>query len=471
MPTLMESEEAPLIKEAKVDLEKSVANSSWDELGSATDITARLSKQLKCFPTTDTPGFTVDVTQVNRRISFSLDIFKGILVFLMTMGHTLITLSPPNIRNTSTLATFVMNACASQCFGGFMIAFGYSCYGAYLKVDERSKGAAVRFQRVLRTCALPVCGAWVCSFAWAFLCFKVSVTKLTLVEILTFYKVFGNGPDFLLCFSINLAVTYILWEPITNRVQNVKQPYRQAVAVALLLCPIFLSFCVIHNCSGLKHYLNFFMPCRYRGLAFESPNLPALPYLFDFGLGVTAALAKEEWLGHLRPEGNSMIMPWSSASFWLLVSLIATIGFYITFTPLKNIFWDAQLGNVRVQTPWGWMIRGFDEGPSMLWLLSTVFPIQCWFVISFFMAKGSLASQCDQGPLCLFRWFTKALEHLGANVLFYLVVADVFLAGLFRANSFAPDQYPFDTMDAFGCTILILLMGGFIHYLAATARK
>merc|ERR1719316_2144556 len=75
----------------------------------------------------------------------------------MTMGHTLITLSPPNIRNTSTLATFVMNACASQCFGGFMIAFGYSCYGAYLKVDERSKGAAVRFQRVLRTCALPVC--------------------------------------------------------------------------------------------------------------------------------------------------------------------------------------------------------------------------------------------------------------------------------------------------------------------------
>lgn len=69
------------------------------------------------------------------------------------------------------------------------------------------------------------------------------------------------------------------------------------------------------------------------------------------------------------------------------------------------------------------------------------------------------------------RWFTTSLEHLGANILFYLVTADLFLAGIYRGTQ-AVEQFPlWGTSDAAWCAAGILIMGRFIHYLAASSRK
>jgi hypothetical protein len=55
-----------------------------------------------------------------------------------------------------------------------------------------------------------MCGAWVCSFAWGFLCFKMPLTWEMGKTMLTFYNLVGNGPDFLLGFSIMLSTMYLL---------------------------------------------------------------------------------------------------------------------------------------------------------------------------------------------------------------------------------------------------------------------
>merc|ERR1719160_103797 len=144
--------------------------------------------------------------------------------------------------------------------------------------------------------------------------------------------------------------------------------------------------------------------------------------------------------------------------------------------PLFSL-WSLNYGNIMASTAWGPVTRGFSDGPSPLWLLGNLCPIYLLFSVSTFAML--LTEQLDRGGkgndnpgagalfLPIIRFFFSELEHLGQNVLLYLVVGDVCLAGLWRGKQ---NEWPLDTRGCGVVTLMICLTSRFIHYLGASSR-
>lgn len=416
-------------------------------------------------------GVCVDVHNFVLRSSSALDIFKGILVLLMTASHLMIALCSPQERAESFISLLVCNAASSGCFVGFMIAFGYASYPQYLREWPDPPDATERRARVFRACIHPILGAWVCQFAWCFVYHKYLPTPSTVISIFTFARVFGNGPDFLLGFSINLFLAYMLWGML-NKIHGSVQPgWRQdAVAVGLVLAPVLLTLTPVPDCRGFGRTVQIFLPCQQREI--DSVNLAALPHLLDFGLGVLLACVKDRFISDLRPISNNEkqstmhLLPWHAVRQWTIATAIVLFSMCVLFVPLGQVWFITDLGNVQVQTAYGWIIRGFAGGPSACWLLSTVWPVSMLAILSFTLAVAK-----DFFTFGSFMYnVTVLLEHLGANVLYYLIVGDILLAGMFRGFE-QVDPYPLSVMGCLYCTIAFLAIGWCLHYMAKMSRK
>merc|ERR1719440_2447512 len=181
---------------------------------------------------------------LSRLCNDSLNVFKGILTILMTWAHTQLTLLPPVEQYYYSLPHFIGNAASSICFLGFMLAYGFSCDNAYLS-DWKERSSAERFQRMARSAAIPVGGAWCCAFAWGWMCFKLPLDFQTFLNILDFRLTLGNGPDFLLCFSGCIVVMYVL-RNLVNIGLRKENPVRRCVCIAvLLLLPLALTRLIV----------------------------------------------------------------------------------------------------------------------------------------------------------------------------------------------------------------------------------
>jgi len=413
------------------------------EEGDVEESVALLRPVVKCAPPLD----------LSRLCNGSLNVFKGIMVIFMTWAHTDLTLLPPAAQYYFSLPHFIGNAAASLCFLGFMLAYGFSCDNAYLS-DWKERSAAERFQRMARSAAIPVGGAWCCAFAWGFMCFKLPLELPTFIQILDFRLTIGNGPDFLLCFSACIVVMYIL-RPLVNIGLRTDHPVRCCLSVLLLLLgPLALTKLIVTDCTGTRKYFGYFVECTYRDA--WSPVLPALPHLFYFNMGLLLARVVRSVDADLKAgawiNGHKLAV---SSAFFGLVSVICCYPLYTV--------WAYNFGNLSVPTKWGPINRGFVDGPSVLWLLGNVFPV-------FALLALSLASQYMVTNYCAGRWFAPVrvihseITNLGANVLLYLVVADICLAGLYRGNY---GQFPLDTQGCFFMVCGITCLTRFLQFLAA----
>jgi len=444
-------------------------------------------------------GLLLDMHQLLRDASATLDVFKGSLVVLMAASNVIITMSSTTLRSHSFASLVICNAASSQCFVGFLLAFGFSCYGQYLqeRADPPSpKELSTLRLRVLRAIAGPVLGAWVCNFAWCFLCLKNELTRANLIDVATFSRVFGNGPDFLCSFSLDLALVYVLWHPIKRLLDNAgkasehvpesehpsvglisgisPENRRDILALAIALSPLLLTMVAVPDCTSNRRWVQWFLVCDKREV--DTPSLPALPHLMDFSLGIVVAACWNRFLADLRPVGNGgpsggfSILPMQAIRRWCFFMVGASMTLLVLFVPLGQVWLHKDLSVLQMATPFGQMIRGFSNGPSALWLLATLWPVATWagIVVVLVTLRGTALGFLLKWPLL---WF----EHLGANVLYYLVVTDLFLAGMYRglptAFSTKIDPFPFTLPNCLVCTALILLSGRFLHFIARGARK
>jgi hypothetical protein len=403
--------------------------------------------------------------EIFATVSSGLDIFKGVLCFLMIYSHVNLCLVNPQEVYYGKLGHFVGNAASGMCFLGFVFSYGYTCYWAYLS-DWTPRPYSVRLNRVLRSAILPIIGAWVCSFAWSYMCFKIPITQESFVDILLFYYVWGNGPDFLISFTTLLLASFALRTPINYALSCDGTPRGRvrfaAGCVSLVVVPLLLTKLVVPDCTGNKRYFMFFLPCDKRepvGMA----NLPGLPHFFYFNLGVLAAVfikygadrfeKMTEQLSSVRQMLQAPIVS-SLATGTLVLNVVLAILAY----PLYTVWWT-NYGNIAVSTPYGEILRGWSRGPSALWLIGNLWGIYTLLVLSLVLA--ALARQF--WPLAT---VCKEMEHFGANVLINLVMSDCLLAGMYRGTSF-----PLTCVQGGMCTICIMMTGRFVHYLGASGRK
>jgi len=396
----------------------------------------------------------INVPQVCSR---SLDAFKGVLVILMTYAHVDLCLMSPMLQYYSPLPHFVGNAAAGLCFLGFMLAYGFSCDIAYLS-DNTNRTAAERFVRVARSALMPVAAAWVCSMAWGYICFKLPLNTESLIMILDFRLAIGNGPDFLLCFTACVLTMFPLRHTMNRALSAPALWQRLLTAVVMLVIPLMLTRLVINDCTGMKKYLNYILECRHREP--YAPNLPGLPHLFYFNLGVLLSRHVKAVTTRIETESIQNIELGQLGFLHLSLALV----FLILSYPLLSL-WSFNYGNLDAPTQWGEVTRGFDRGPSVLWLLGNLFGINLLLtscVGTHLLAEHWGAPYLSLAPV---RWLMSELEHLGANVLMYLVVGDICMAGLYRGADF-----PLGAHGAAVMTLGIILVVRFIHYLGASSR-
>lgn len=390
---------------------------------------------------------------LSRLCNEALNVFKGILVIFMTWAHTNLTLLPPAEQYYLSLPHFVGNAAASVCFLGFMLAYGFSCDNAYLS-DWKKRSATERFQRMVRSAAIPVAGAWCCAFAWGWMCFKLPLDFQTFIQMLDFRLTMGNGPDFLLCFSACILVMYILRRPV-NAGLRAGSPERICFCVLILLLgPLALTRLIVPDCTGLRKYFGYFFECTLREA--WSPVLPALPHLFYFNLGLLLARIVRSVDGDLK--SGTLVNGSKLAMGSVVCGLVALVLCY----PLYTV-WAYNFGNLSVPTRWGPITRGFVDGPSVMWLLGNVFPV--FAVLAFSISFQYTVDRYDGGacswPL---RFIRSEVANLGANVLLYLVVADMCLAGLYRGSL---GQFPLHTQGCMGMTCGIICITRFLQFLGS----
>jgi len=390
---------------------------------------------------------------LSRLCNEALNVFKGVLVLFMTWAHTDLTLMPPVAQYYFSLPHFIGNAAASLCFLGFVLAYGFSCDMAYLS-DWKERTAAERFQRMARSALIPVGGAYCCAFAWAWMCFKLPLDFNTLVNILDFRITMGNGPDFLLCFSGCIVVMYMLRSFVNIGLRR-DHPVRCCLCVIfLLLGPLALTRLIVTDCTGMRKYFGYFFECTYKDM--WSPVLPALPHLFYFNMGLLLARVVRSVDADLK--AGAWIDGHKLAASSVCLALVALVFCY----PLATV-WANNFGNLSVPTRWGQINRGFVDGPTVLWLLGNVFPVFAILALSFAFQYmvGSCAARPYFAPV---RFIRSELANLGANVLLYLVVADICLAGLYRGNQ---GQFPLETQGCFAMVCGILSITRFIQFLCA----
>lgn len=388
-----------------------------------------------------------------RLCNESLNVFKGILVIFMTWAHTNLSLLPPVQQYYFSFPHFIGNAASSLCFLGFMLAYGFSCDNAYLS-DAKERSAAERFQRMARSAAIPVGGAWCCAFAWAWMCFKMPLDMNTLVAILDFRLTIGNGPDFLLCFSGCIVVMYLARNFVNIGLRRDNTLRCCMCAAFLLLGPLALTRLVVHDCTGMRKYFGYMFECTLRDA--WSPVLPALPHLFYFNLGLLLARVVRT-VDADRKAGAGIDCTKLGAASTLFGAMTLILCY-----PLATV-WAYSYGNISVPTRWGPITRGFVDGPSVLWLLGNVFPVFALLALS--LSLQHAVNMYANGPLGAPVLFIRSeLANLGANVLLYLIVADMCLAGVYRGNY---GQFPLDTE---GCSMMcfgIIFVARFLQFLGS----
>jgi len=372
----------------------------------------------------------------------ALDLFKGILVIFMTYSHVNLVLVNPADAQYSKLGHFIGNIASAMCYLGFMFAYGFVCDCMYIS-NYKPRPFVDLCTRVMRSICLPMLGALICSFAWTFLCFKFPINFEMVASLLTFYNLVGNGPDFILSFATMMVIMFPLREIINYYWDNGKMVQRELLMTLLLLIPLGFTFIHIENCMGNRKYLNIFFECTIREP--WSANLCALPHLFYFNSGLIAA---------------RLVREYGIQSFTSIGAVTCGMFFAILSIPLYSV-WDQNYGNLMVETPFGMVTRGFTNGPSVWWIVGNIFSIFCLLQASWYFHQSKRL-----------QWLNEELQHLGANILLYLVVADIILAGSYRASITPEDAFPLMVFPG-GFLVTAGIIGGtrFLHYLGHSSRK
>jgi hypothetical protein len=304
---------------------------------------------------------------------------------------------------------------------------------------------------------LPVMGAWVCGLGWGYMCWKLPLTMQGLLMVLDFRLALGNGPDFLLCFTACILTMYPLRHYVNAGLASPDLAKRAATVVTMLGLPLAMTFFVIPDCTGMNKYFGYFFECAKREA--YSPVLPGIPHLFYFNIGLLMSRGIKNFQAQVKageaPEAKRMC-------FFGLG--IAAVFLFMSY-PLFSV-WDNNYGNLMRPTKWGMVTRGFTNGPSILWLVGNLFWVYCLLLSC--IATHVAVLNAPKLVAVPARMLLDELEHLGANVLLYLVLGDLLLAGLWRGMM---NQYPLDVNGCWTMTIILFFVIRFVHYLGASSRS
>jgi len=441
--------------------------------------------------------FLVDAEALVLGMRQVMDVFRGALLLLMGTTQMIMWMSSTQVRNGSLASLLLCNAASAQCVGGILLSFGFTYYGQYLRAWPDPLDNKLQ---VFKTGLLWFVCIWICNLVWAFVGIKAEVSLEAVKQLIIFEASCSRAADLMFALVFNFKLVYWLWHPVQLTIARCMvyggQHCGELVAFALTILPglLFasngLSFAAV--CSwhpALMQGILVCPPVDANGIsatyAFASPDglgntphrLPALPYLFYFNLGVLLAVCWDRFLADLRPvlvdggRGTSGMrglseLPPERARHWCIGLVVTSLLTATHFVPVGQIWLFEDLSRTHVETSYGELTSGYMGGPSILWLLGTLWPI------GVMLMSVSVLVLSARIPVAgwLLRWLVNELEHCGCHFLYYSVVVEIGLAGMFRGRE-KRESSSLDIYQDFVVFLTILAIGRFLMFLARAGRQ
>lgn len=268
--------------------------------------------------------------------------------------------------------------------------------------------------------------------------------------------------DFLRAFPFMLLIM-TLCEPVVAIADRSVSVFQRLCAMVMLVgLPLSLSVvrCSHEVCSGTGgSYLCFLVPCN------GGSRFPALPYTAVFNVGVlTAGLVRRVSEGRDCRDRAAFLgafavacMPFAHA-YLLKIRAEKTEG--VSATLLTDRFAEhlSPFEITRIPPTPGWLFATLGVG----------------LIIFMPCVLAGIALQEYQGYYAV-RMVQAYMEHLGANVLLYLVLSNVLLLASRgwrgRERNGIDEVRQGKAYEPFERTVIMLATVGFVHYLARSSRK
>ncbi|CAJ1382785.1 unnamed protein product [Effrenium voratum] len=385
-------------------------------------------------------GLTVDVHGTVLGVSQAMDVFRGMLVVLYTSAQVIHTASEHRFG-----ASLVLCNAAFQCYPGIMLACGYSSYEKFLR--EWPDPGTYSAWDLSSTILLPLVSAWICSFAFCFLKPGANIEDPgeALKQVLLFGGSRAEGTEILLACSINFSIVFIAWRPVSRVLQSVKvRVWHDCLALALALSPLALMLC-------MKTLL--FSEEEGAGMV-----VTFLPYLLFFHAGILLAACWDRFLSQLQPVGFQTVtdsihlLPWDVFKSWLLCTSIAWWTSFVFFMPLGQVALVHDLAALRRPG-----VQGFL---SPLWVMALLWPLAVSLVMCGLMVTAKKFNT-------VLRLLQLELWHVGKNMMYYMVVVNIFLASQQRSDGHRNASLGKCLLGATS----ILAASRFIHFMAGLSRQ
>jgi len=379
---------------------------------------------------------------IESAASSILDVFKGIFIFFMLAEHTRSSFHVDmNWKDFPLMHIISQVACALD-MTSFSTASGFSCQRSYFNNEVRQRTLAERAMRAMRSVWVIYVAAFISNFTFDMAVRDNAPTLASIFSLASFQTLYW---DFLTTFPLIMLLGFLTTRPALDFARGSSPKIQLAVYTALVAWPLAISAFPLSSCpTATDKYVALFLGCTKRSNG--AMRFSAFSYMFFFNFG---AIVSETVSGYIRTKTIPRPVVFFFSTLVALEGLMAVPLLLNLEREWEYFDWNGYHRfpmSPKLTLGWAFMSLG------ALMLATLIVRLKAWIRVV-----------CD------------FLEHLGANVLLYLLVSNLVINGFFHNRWVFSKRKIYSDREWEYVTILAaigqIVTTRFIIYLAKSGRR
>ena len=336
---------------------------------------------------------------MEQTVSSIIDVFKGLFVFFMLTEHTRSSLHIDMSWSEFPLMHIVSQVAVALDMTSFSTAYGFSCQRSYFTNEVKQRSLGARALRAFRSVIVIMLAAFISNITFDMSVRNAAPSWNSFYQLLTLQTLYW---DFLTTFPLLMLIGFLTTRPALDFART-SPIYRQlAIYTTLLAWPLILSLFPLATCPTVadKYYALFF-GCIKRSSG--AMRFSAISYMFFFNLG---AIASETVTYYIKHRTLPRLITFLFSTLIFIEMMFALPLIRRADLEWEYMDWEGyRRFPMSPQLTLGWAFLSF----SALCLAAVIVRLQRWL-----------------RPIC------STLEHMGANVLLYLLISNLTINGFFH---------------------------------------